>query len=305
VRKLILVGLVAGTLAALIAMPATAKVPGSNGRIVYNTSTGVHIANADGSNNQLLQPNTCCASWSPDGSLIALAAGTNDGRITTATVAPDGSGYTLMPLPDPTLNLGPGSPDSWAPDGKRFVLQGWDNTDASRNGVYTISTDGTGLVRVTSNPYGSNDVPEDISPDGTQIVFSREDPNRSDRFANFVVGVNGGAVHQISGWQSSLDSASWSPDGQWILTDNGRGGLYVAHPDGTGRHEIPLDVGTRKFAFTPSWSPDGKKIIFGLATVSHRTGNFAIYTANADGTDLQSTGLQGGTPDWGPSPATP
>ena len=136
-------------------------------------------------------------------------------------------------------------------------------------------------------------------------MFSREDPNRHDKFANFVVGVNGGAVHQIGGWQRALDSASWSPDGQWILTDNGDGGLYVVHPDGTGRHQIPLALSSREFAFTPSWSTSGKKIIFGLFTASHQIGNEAIYTANADGSDLQSTGLQGDTPDWGPSPVTP
>jgi Tol biopolymer transport system component len=300
------VGLLAVGLAAVAALPAGAKVPGPNGQIVFGNDNKVYTANPDGSNPQLLEENACCASWSPDGNLIALSGDNGDGRITTATVSPTGAGYTLLPLPDSTLNLGPGALNSWTPDGKRFVLQGWDDTDPSRDGVYTVSTDGSGLVRVTTNPYGSNDVPEDVSPDGMQIVFSREDPNRHDRFATFVVSVNGGPVLQIGGWQRVLDTASWSPDGQWILTDNGQGGLYVVHPDGTGRHQIPLAVPSQAFAFTPSWSPDGTKIVFGLFTARGKgTGQEAIYTANADGSDLQSTGLQGDSPDWGPYPITP
>jgi Tol biopolymer transport system component len=307
-RKLVLLGLLTALALPFAVIPATAEVAGPNGRILYGNNTGVFVANPDGSRNRLLEPNTCCASWSPDGSLIALAASTNDGRITTAIVRPDGSGYTALPLPDSTLNLGPASGDSWSPDGKRLALQGWDNMDPnSRGGVYTVSaTNGSGLERVTSNPYGSSDCPGDYSPDGTRIVFFRQDPNRHNRIALFVVGVNGGPVKQISGWQRDQGTASWSPDGQWILTDDAQGGLYVVHPDGTGRHQIPLAISGRAFAFTPSWSPDGKKIIFGLFTATGTgTGQEAIYTANADGTDVQSTGLQGDTPDWGPYPIAP
>jgi Tol biopolymer transport system component len=307
-RKLLQLGLLTALASTLAVMPAAAKVAGLNGRILYGNNNGVFVANPDGSHNQLLEANTCCASWSPDGSLIALA-GSPDGGVTisTATVHPDGSGYKLLPLPDATLNLGPASGDSWSPDGTRLALQGWDNTNSSRNGVYTASAiDGSGLVRVTSNPYGSYDVPGDYSPDGTRIVFYRQDPNRHDQYALFVVNANGGPVHQITPWEPNQDTASWSPDGHWILTDDGRGHLFIVHPDGSGRREIYLAVTHRNFAFTPSWSPDGKKIVFGLFVFTGpHTGQEAIYTANADGTDLQSTGLQGDTPDWGSNPIAP
>jgi Tol biopolymer transport system component len=293
-------------LAGLIALPAVAKVSGSNGRILYGNEAGVFTANPDGSDSQLLEPDAGGGSWSPDGSLIALAVSTADGRITTATVRPDGSGYQALPLPGRTMSLGPASVDSWSPDGKRLALQGWDTADASRLGVYTVSSgDGSGLVRVTSNPYGSNDVPEDWSPDGAWILFNREDPARHDRFADFVVRANGGPAYQIGGWQRDFGAASWSPDGRWILSDD-RGGLYVVHPDGSGRRRIPIAVGGRAFAFTPGWSPDGRKIVFALFEATpHGGGQEAIYTANADGSDLRSTGLQGAYPDWGTDPTAP
>jgi Tol biopolymer transport system component len=296
-----------GAGALLLTLPAAAKTPGVNGQIVYNGTHAVFTANPDGTHKRLLERNTCCASWSPDGSRIALAASGTDHRVTTAIVRPDGSQYRRLPLPGLTLNLGPASENSWSPDGRRLALQGWDNSHPRRNGVYTESAiDGSGLHRVTTNPYRSNDVPADFSPDGKRIVFFRQDPKRHNAIALFVVGVNGGHVKQITRWQHGQQgTASWSPDGRWILTGNAHGGLYVVHPNGTGWHRIPLAVKHDAFAFTPGWSPNGKKITFGLfiPTGAH-TGRRAIYTANADGSHPESTGLPGDSPDWGTHPIT-
>jgi Tol biopolymer transport system component len=134
----------------------------------------------------------------------------------------------------------------------------------------------------------------------------RENP-RLHAAALFVVNVNGSGLRQITAWQpGELPTASWSPDGQWILTDNAQGGLYVVHPDGTGLHQIPVRTGSRAraFAFQPGWSPDGRKIVFSLFTGrGPGTGQEDIYTANADGTEVTHVTT---TPDfeegaeWGP-----
>jgi Tol biopolymer transport system component len=148
------------------------------------------------------------------------------------------------------------------------------------------------------------DLPEDFSPDGSMIVFNRFRP-ADGRSANFVVGVRGGPVRQITGWQADQSTASWSPDGKWILTDNAQGALYVVHPDGTGFHFIPLHLRAGEFAFTPGWSPDGTKIIFGLYTGA---GHEGIYTATANGTGLQrvtNDTLWDDIPDWGTNPVVP
>lgn len=246
--------------------------------------------------------------------MISIPRLTDDGRIAPAVVMPDGLGYTPLPLPDSTLNLGPAA---WSPDGTRLALEGWDDSNPARDGVYTASaTDDGGLVRVTTNPFGGHDIPGDYSPDGTQIAFWRNDPTlahdqrNGGRFALFVVGANGGAVRQLTGWQSDQGGVSWSPDGQWLLTDNARGQLYKIHPDGSGRQTIQVQaVGSRTFARVPSWSPDGTKIIFTLFTaqggLGTGQGQEAIYTANADGSDLQNLGFDGLDASWGPHPLAP
>jgi TolB protein len=157
-------------------------------------------------------------------------------------------------------------------------------------------------MRVTANPYGGgHDIPGDYSPDGTRIVFGRYNSTLN-QFALFVVNVDGSGLRQITTWQPDFGSASWSPDGKWILTDNARGGLYVVHPDGSGRHPIALQTGPGFFfAFVPSWSPDGKRIVFSLYQRS--TGQVGIFTAKADGTDLRlvtNAPVDQEMADWGP-----
>jgi hypothetical protein len=43
----------------------------------------------------------------------------------------NGSHKRTIPLPDATLNLGPGA---WSPNGARIAFEGWDETNPGRNG---------------------------------------------------------------------------------------------------------------------------------------------------------------------------
>jgi Tol biopolymer transport system component len=315
VRRSIALVTVAGmVLLVLVAVTgsAGAKAPGPNGQILFGRNDpdvgepSLFTVNPDGTGERLVvHAPTCCYAWSADGSKISLAANAPDGRVTTALVNPDGSGYEVKTIPDPTLNL---ECPAWAPDDSRLACEGWDDTNPTRaHGVFTVrASDWGDLVPVTSNTLGGSDIPGDYSPEGTRIAFWREDPARGAPFALFVVNTNGSGLHQISGWQKDFGGASWSPDGQWVLTDNAQGSLYVVHPDGTGRQQISLQVSSRRFAFEPKWSPDGTKIVFALFTArATRTGQEGIYTANADGSDVQrvtSPPTFDTEPDWGPHP---
>jgi Tol biopolymer transport system component len=56
------------------------------------------------------------------------------------------------------------------------------------------------------------------------------------------------------------------------------------HPDGTV-WAIPLETGGGFFsAFSPGWSPDGRRMVFWLFL--DQPGQEDIYTARSDGTDL-------------------
>jgi Tol biopolymer transport system component len=281
--------------------PLQPKVAGLNGQIAFIQEEDVSIANPDGSNARQLVANSCCPHWSPDGSRIAVAASTDLGTITAATLNPDGSGYVRLPIDDPTLNVALGT---WSPDGARLASEGWDDADATRNGIYTRrASDGGGLFRVTSNPFGGgHDIPGEYSPDGSRIVFVRtNDLRKSGNTAVFVVNTDGSGLLQITPWgMAGCCTSSWSPDGQWILLDV-RGSLFVVHPDGTALRQIRLHPGSRYFAYEPGWSPDGRRIVFAMFLAAN--GQDDIFTAAADGTDLvqvTNTPEHEAGPDWGP-----
>src|SRR5262249_10104256 len=116
--------------------------------------------------------------WSPDGSKLlishTLRIDPSTGQcclpFRPATVSPDGSGYTLLTIPN-----GPFDMDClvWSPDQTR-ILCGFGDEEA---GVFSIrASDGSDPVRLTTNPYaatGGTDTPADMSPDGTQFLFVR------------------------------------------------------------------------------------------------------------------------------------
>ena len=287
-----LLSLVPMTAQLVSASPAQAKISGSNGRIVfgrYDPTVGdfhIFTVKPDGTNEKQLLPGIAeCPRWSPDGEKIQVCVANAKGLLRPATLNPDGSDFRLLDNPDPSLNL---ACWTWSSRG-RLACESWDDAHPDRTpGIFTVrASDGGGLMRVTTNPYGGggHDIPGDYSPDGTRIVFGRNNAS-TNQSALFVVNVDGSGLHQISAWQPNFDSASWSPDRRWILTDNGQGDLYFVHPDGTGQHQITLQTGPgRSFAFEPGWSPDGQRIVFSLYLSS--TNQEDIFTARANGTDLR------------------
>jgi Tol biopolymer transport system component len=327
-RKLIVLGLLAGlALAALFVLPAGARPPGVNGQILFGRfdpaqgDTVIYTVNPDGSHEHPVLPFALeCPYWSADGSRI-VTCGLPDGS-SALIINPDTGSLREVFSSDPTLFLACPLP---SPDGQRLACEQFDQPAApSRNGIYSIrSSDGGGLMRITSNP-GGGDSPGDYSPNGKHLVFGRSDQN-GDPVGLFVANVNGTGVKQITPTGTRFRSTGdWSPQGNEIVfsqrvTPDVRISLWVVHADGSGLHEINVQGVACGGAFSdptsssclePRWSPDGKKIVFDIFNAA--TGQRNIYTANADGSALfqvthaPSPVLGEGDqfPDWGTHPLT-
>jgi Tol biopolymer transport system component len=322
-QKRIILTLVAGfaALVALTAMPASAKVQGTNGKIAFGREdfslgdTVTYTMNPDGSNVQPLFPagfTSGSPHWSPDGTQVAVTSGlgipcpptTCTGN--TVIVNPDTGDYRVLTAQGlPTVGTWC---SIWSPDATHFACEGGNDSDSSPNGIYTIrSSDGGGLTRLT-DAGGARDIPIDYSPDGSKIVFGRVDPEDhhcTTRSALYVVNVDGSGLHRITPWGFCDDDGSWSPDGTKIAFAKSDGSIFVVHSDGTGLTKIPLATRSRSFAGDVSWSPDGRKMAFIFGT---RTTPEGIATANADGTDVQqitNSPTFDHQADWGSHPITP
>jgi Tol biopolymer transport system component len=276
------------------------------GRIVFNRGDigagkgSLFTMNSDGTDiTQLFERGASNGRWSPDGSTISFFC--CDDGMAAHFIDADTESFRETAPPDPALEIHCGF--AWSPDGKRLPCESYGVDNPNRNGIYTIRvSDGGGLTRMTSNP-GGGDIPGDYSPDGKRLVFVRLKNDRP--VGIFVVNVDGSGLRRLTPKSMVLDESgfagSWSPsDDILIVAHDGAGGpkrIWSVNVDSGTPRPLPLKLTCDIGCYSPSWSPDGKSIVF----VRSKGSGESIYTANADGTNpIQLS--EGDNPDWEPGP---
>jgi Tol biopolymer transport system component len=272
---------------------------GAGGVIVFNRGTSAGIAvyslDLDTGTERKIREVGDFATLSPDGSRFMTAVPAADGRITPELFDADGSNDSLLAVDDPTLQLAGG----WSPDGERIVAQGWDETDPSRGGLYTLgSVRGNRLVRLTAPGTPPNDYPMAYSPDGSRVLFIREVKpyDHSGPMDVFVVRTDGSGLVRLNppGTTSGLEAQSWSPDGRHVAFVAARGlwswdgpnAVFVVDADGTNARRITPWSVTLKAA----WSPDGEWIAFDMpASASAPRDLFIVHPDGTERTDITSS----------------
>jgi TolB protein len=165
-----------------------------------------------------------------------------------------------------------------------------------RYDIYTVNRDGSSFKRLTNyNVYTAEGV---LSPDGKKIVFTSLKDGDLDIYT---MNVDGTHVKQLTHTLGYDGGPWWSPDGKRIayrahhpkdtveikqykdllaqgLIRPSKVELFVMNADGSNNRQVTALGGAN---FGPSWTPDGKKIVFASNFREPRSENFELYLIDA------------------------
>jgi serine/threonine-protein kinase len=180
------------------------------------------------------------------------------------------------------------SQPAFSPDGSRIALHSW---SLDKRGLMTADISGANGILITN--FVEDQLPT-WSPDGSQItLLSRRSGSRKSE----LIRVN--SFEEIS--QGTLLGEGEYPTlgstGQLVFKGWGNTGtgLRLSSPDLSAIQ--PVTDNDQDTA--PALSPDGQQLVF----MSRRTGNWEIFLADADGSNLQQLTedpAQDGLPTWSP-----
>lgn len=224
----------------------------------------IYIMDADGTNVTQVTNDPAgefFPEWSPDGTRLVFARQSDtDDRYLVIVELDSNREFRL------TDQTRPADLPAWSPDGSSIAFSGRTSGDCSWEGtdcnvnIYLINVDGSDLTQLTDS-NGINAFPA-WSPDGREIVFhtTRNDPSST--------------IWEISNWD-----------------------IYVMSHDGVEVSALTDYAGADQM---PSWSPDGKTIVF----QSDRTGIPRLYTMTRingfDATLIAPDIQYAEFPDWSP-----
>jgi len=194
----------------------------------------------------------------------------------------DGAGQKVRPI---STGLPFNHLASWSPDG-RWVLFADLEPGSDKRQLYVVRPDGTGLRRLTNDPFGVGEAA--WSPDGSTIAFVRDSmANSRQAGAAMLMDTSGANIRVVSGGISPFYGRlpEWSPDGTALV--------FLARPFVTR-----LDIATGQYDTLAawdmnrpaSWSPDGARILvsgddIGYVDPAGRYPNGPVTVLRAFGSD--------------------
>jgi len=151
----------------------------------------------------------------------------------------------------------------FSPDGKKIIMSFAKDGNSE---IYTMDLENRIVEKITNHP--SIDTSPSYSPNGKYIAFNSD---RSGYQQIYTMKSNGKSVKRISFGKGLYGTPVWSPRGDLIaFTKLHKGKFYIGvmRTDGTGERLLTENY----YQEAPSWSPNGRVLIFYRETKSDSEG---------------------------------
>ena len=151
----------------------------------------------------------------------------------------------------------------FSPDGKKIIMSFAKDGNSE---IYTMDLENRVVQRITNHP--SIDTSPSFSPDGKFVTFNSD---RSGFQQIYIMKSDGSNVKRISFGKGLYGTPVWSPRGDLIaFTKLHKGKFYIGvmRTDGSGERLLTENY----YQEAPSWSPNGRVLIFYRETKSNSKG---------------------------------
>lgn len=255
--------------------------------------TALMIANSNGADERRLSARIspddfgwrAAPAWSPDGELIACAAGIYDVNMSVVGVRlEDGAEQQLTTQTWPWIGR-----VAWLPDGRSLIISARDQASGVFQ-IWSISYPEGKVRRITNDlqDYGPRSI--SLTSDSSTIASVHSEYISEIWMAP---GFQSGPVRQVTtGRSDGYYGFCWTPDGKIVYSSKASGSqdLWIMEADGSEQLQITFDAGLNSH---PAVTPDGRYLLF----VSTRSGSPCIWRMNINGSNpIQLT--QGISPGW-------
>ncbi len=182
----------------------------------------------------------------------------------------------------------------FSPDGKKIIMS---FAKDGNSDIYTMELETRVVERITD--HTSIDTSPSYSPDGKYIVFNSD---RSGLQQIYVMRSDGSNVKRITFGKGLYGTPVWSPRGDLIaFTKVHKGKFYIGvmRTDGSGERLLTENF----YQEAPSWSPNGRVLIFYRETKSDSEGkgfSAKLWSIDLTGYNerLIKTETDGSDPSW-------
>ncbi len=182
----------------------------------------------------------------------------------------------------------------FSPDGKKIIMSFAKDGNSE---IYTMNLESRVVEKITE--HTSIDTSPSYSPDGKYICFNSD---RSGLQQIYVMRSDGSNVKRITFGKGLYGTPVWSPRGDLIaFTKVHKGKFYIGvmRPDGSGERLLTENF----YQEAPSWSPNGRVLIFYRETKSDSDGkgfSAKLWSIDLTGYNerLIETETDGSDPSW-------